>query len=149
MMLKTKTVKGVVKRVWERRVQTSRRERRTLSVFVFFICVCISLVFVFVKKPSLGEPLLKRHLLRSMEYLAVGIHYKCSLANQTNFCRFTVTNQPCLKSDVGWDIHSHRLMQAQQSTLNNQISLSQTSLAVIPRGKGEPPLEHLSGQTFT
>ena len=43
-------------------------------------------------------------------------------------------------------------MQAQQSTLNNlikEISLSQTSLAVIPRGKGEPPLEHLSGQTFT
>ena len=115
----------------------------------FFICVCISLVFVFVKKPSLGEPLLKRHLLRSMEYLAVGIHYKCSLANQTNFCRFTVTNQPCLKSYVGWDLHSHRLMQAQQSTLNNQISWSQTSLAVIPRGKGEPPLEHLSGQIFT
>ena len=74
-----------MKRVWERRVQTSRRERRTLSVFAFylllyFICICICTQY-----PSLGEPLLKRHLLRSMEYLAVGIHYKCSLANQTNF----------------------------------------------------------------
>ena len=116
---------------------------------LFNLSLCFTCICICTQYPSLGEPLLKRHLLRSMEYLAVGIHYKCSLANQTNFCRFTVTNQPCLKSDVGWDIHSHRLMQAQQSTLNNQISLSQTSLAVIPRGKGEPPLEHLSGQTFT
>ena len=62
---------------------------------------------------------------------------------------FTVAIEPCLKSDIDWDIHSNRVMQAQQSTLNNQISLSQTSLAVIPRGKGEPPLEHMSGQTIT